>query len=376
MSSKFNLHLGPISVGTDGLALHHGLKVGAEIGVLGVGMDANAALTTGEFGATAEAFAQHTSNWYALQPITCPGRAFGNLLKQVDADYRRYVPCALRVDGPGIYERLLQEMVLPKLRELGWSEMALIRGPKYIYGRFRVELSAGGHLFLKYGDKDSDGFKWYGVSASMALGAQARVAAAVGLLDNDACQIRIAVANLRLSFILSKRPLGLRNDEEALVNTTLAEQLAFEASLSASSSHSVCGHITLDGGNTGDSEFVKALGTALVGALSGVVGVGRVSVRSVPGCHVLVHADRTVSVDSRLSRWAFDVCVDDPHDVHAVRSALEAEAASGGARTFLPVLTEALECSGLGSGHLRVKNFELDSEMRSSDLKKCKISSL
>jgi len=327
----------------------------------------------------------------------------------VDADYRPYVPCALRVDGPGIYEHLLQEMVLPKLRELGWSEMALIRDPKCIYGRFRVELSAGGHLFLKYGDKDSDGFKWYGVSAKVALGAEARVAAAVGLLDNDACQIRIAVAHLRLSFILSKRPLGLRNDEEALVNTTLAEQLAFEASLSASSSHTVRGHITLDGGNTGDLAFVKALETALAGALSGLVGVGRVSVRSVPGCDVLVHAApsqrktwksipfglenhslgrpgrsrrapsyqrRPKKVDSGLSRFAFDVCVDDPHDVHAARSALEAEAASGGARTFLPVLTEALERSGLGSGHLRVKLFELDNEKCSSDLKKCTISSL
>jgi len=273
-------------------------------------------------------------------------------------------------------KRLIEEMVLPKLQELGWSEMTLIRDPKCIYGRFRIELSAGGHFFLKYGDKDSDGFKWYGVSASMSLGAQARLTAAVGLLDNDACQIRIAVANLRLSFILSKRPLGLRTDEQTLDNTKLAERLAFEASLSANSSHSVCGHITLDGANTGDSAFVKALEAALAGALRGLVDRGHVSVHRVPGSHVLVHADRVLSVDSRLSRFAFDVSVRNPHDVHATRSALEAEAASGGARTFLPVLTEALERSGLGSGHLCVRLFELDNERCSSDSKKCTISSL
>lgn len=353
MSGNFNLHLGPVSIGTDGFAFNYGLKVGAEIDVLGVGLDANAAITTGEFGAKAEAYAQHTSNWYALQPITCPARAFGNLLKQVDSDYRPYVPNALRVDGSAIYERLLEEMILPKLQEIGWADMDFIRSPKCIYGRFRIELAAGGHLFLKYGMKDPDGFKWYGVSASMAVGAQARLAAAVGLLDDDACQIRVAVGNLRLSFILSKRPLGLRNDEETLDRTTLAEHLAFNASPS-SHGPSVHGYITIEGVRTDDSTFVRAFETALAGALSGLVDVGCISVHIAGG-------------DLRLARFSFTVCVGDPHDVHVARSALQAEASSGGARKFFSLLTDALENSGLSSGHLRIVLFELDAKRPSPD---------
>lgn len=347
-SGAFNLHLGPVSLGTDGFAFNYGLKVGAEIDVLGVGIDANAALTTGECGAKAEAYAQHTSNWYALQPITCPARAFGNLLKQVDSDYGRYVPDKLRIDGPGIYERLLEELILPKLQELGWKDMGLIRSPKCIYGRFRIELAAGGHLFLKYGMKDSDGFKWYGVSASMAVGAQVRLAAAVGLLGNDAIQIRVAVANLRLSFILSKQPLGLRNDEEALDATTLAERLAFKAATPPSDT-SVHGTITIDGASANDSTFVKALETAIAGALSGLVDVGCVSVHSAGG-------------DSTTSCFKFVVFVDDADSVHAARAVLEAEAASGGARKLLSVLPNALENAGLCSGHLRVVRFEVVGE--------------
>lgn len=347
MSGKVNFHLGLVSIGTDGFVLHHGLKVGAEIGALGVGVDANAALTTGEFGAKAEASAGHTSNWYALQPITCPARAFGNLLRQVDADYGQFVPNALRVDGPGYYERVLEEMVLPKLRELGWADAGLLSQPSCIYGRFRIELSAGGHLFVKYGKQDADGFKWYGVSGNIAAGAQAKISAAVGLLANDAVQIRIAVGNLRLSFILSKRPLGLRNDEQLLDNTTIAERLRQEASPPANNASNIHGYITLDGAGIGDPIFTSALEAALAGALSGACGVGCVSVSSTGG-------------DSRRSRFIFDVDVNDPHDIQAARMALETEAASGGARKFLPVLTDALERAGLGSGHLRVVLFELD----------------
>lgn len=347
MTGKFNLHLGPISLGTDGIIINYGLKVGAEASVLGVGVDANAALTSGESGIKAEAFAQHTSNWFALQPITCPARAFGNLLRQVDADYGRYVPNSLRVDGPGIYERILEEMVLPKLRELGWAEIGMMRNPKCIYGRFRVEVAAGGHLFLKYGMRDADGFKWYGISANIAVGAEARLSAAVGLLGDEACQIRIAVCNLRLSFILSKRPLGLRKEEEVLDVRTLADQLRVEAPHDASLGEHIHGYITLDGAGTRDSSFASAMEAALAGALSGLVGVGCMSVSSTGG-------------DSRRSKFEFDVCVDDPNDVYAARSALEAEATSGGARKFLPVLTDALEHAGLANGHLRVVLFELD----------------
>lgn len=349
MSGAFNLHLGPVSLGTDGFAFNYGLKVGAEIDVLGVGIDANAALTTGEFGAKAEAYAQHTSNWYALQPITCPARAFGNLLKQVDSDYGSYVPNALRIDGPGIYERLLEEVILPKLEELGWKDLELIRSPKCIYGRFRIELAAGGHLFLKYGMKDSDGFQWYGVSASMAVGAQLRLAAAVGLLGNDACQIRVAVGNLRLSFILSTRPLGLRNDEESLDSTTLAEKLAFRHSTPAKLGSSVHGTITIDGASANDATFVRALETAIAGALTGLVDVGCVSVHSAGG-------------DSRLSHFKFHVSLDDMDAAHAAQSVLEVEAASGGTMKLMSVLPNALENAGLCSGHLRIVNFQVDSQ--------------
>lgn len=376
MSGAFNLHLGPVSLGTDGFAFNYGLKVGAEIDVLGVGIDANAALTTGEFGAKAEAYAQHTSNWYALQPITCPARAFGNLLKQVDSDYGSYVPDALRIDGPGIYERLLEEVILPKLEELGWKNLGLIRSPKCIYGRFRIELAAGGHLFLKYGMKDSDGFQWYGVSASMAVGAQVRLAAAVGLLGNDACQIRVAVGNLRLSFILSTRPLGLRNDEESLDSTTLAEKLAFRHSTPAKLGSSVHGTITIDGASANvatkskfctkitaeqkrvirdikksanDATFVRALETAIAGALTGLVDVGCVSVHSAGG-------------DSRLSHFKFHVSLDDMDAAHAAQSVLEVEAASGGTMKLMSVLPNALENAGLCNGHLRIVNFQVDSQ--------------
>merc|ERR1712094_31574 len=161
----------------------------------------------------------------------------------------------------------------------------------------------------------------------------------------DACQIRIAVGNLRLSFILSRQPLGLRNDEEALDRTTLAERLTFKPSRPASSSTCVRGTITIDGAGANDLTFVTALETAIAGALSGLVYVGCVSVRSAGG-------------DSRLARFKFDVVVDDVDTVHAVRSVLDAEAASGGARKVMSVLPSALENAGLCSGHLRIVHFE------------------
>jgi hypothetical protein len=216
---KFALHLGPVSVDrSKGFSLNQGIVLGTEGRGLGLGVEAVAKLTSGSCAFVAEATVRHQSNWYDLQPVLRPAVAFRNLLLQIQADYKQIVPTAMLLDTPGFYGGFLAEVVLPKLREMGWTDTDGVCHPCFIYGRFRVQAAIGAEFDVKYGETDDDGFRWYGMAGGVSFGKQLKLEAALGILaaegqslhHSDAIQIRITVTNLRLSFVLSKRALGLR----------------------------------------------------------------------------------------------------------------------------------------------------------------------
>jgi hypothetical protein len=154
------LHFGPVSLDSErGFLLNQGLVLGTEGCALGVGVETVAKLTSGSCKLAMEASVRHNSSWYDLQPVANPAAAFGNLLLQIQADYQRFVPHALRKDAQGFYGSLLTDLVLPRLQELGWSNTDEVCNPCFIYGRFRVKASIGADLEIQYGETDDDGFR-------------------------------------------------------------------------------------------------------------------------------------------------------------------------------------------------------------------------
>jgi hypothetical protein len=174
-------------------------------------------LTSEECGGLATAYARHNSNWFAMRPITNPALAFKNLLLQIEGDYGRIVPSALIMDPFHYYRAMIDDMVLPKLREVGLSDIDAwaINDPCFIYGQFRVQASCGVQLEVKYGSKDADGFKWYGVTGDLGFGCSLGIELGVLTADSRsdsaalAFQLRITISHVRLSIVLSKVPLSL-----------------------------------------------------------------------------------------------------------------------------------------------------------------------